>query len=310
MSRIGNSDLDVFPLCLGGNVFGWTADEDASFAVLDAYAAGGRQLHRHRRLLLDLGARARRRRVGDDHRPLDDGARQPRRSRRRDQGRPAPARGLGADSVASAAEDSLRRLQTDYIDLYYAHNDDPDTPLEETLGALRRAGRATGKVRPLAASNSRPTASPQALERRRARGLAALRRAAAAYNLVERGDYEGELAGRCASRDGLACVPYYGLARGFLTGKYRPARRWTARGRRAAGGTCDERGCAVLAALDEIAAAHDAGRRRRAGLAAAQPTVVAPIASARTVEQLPELLAMAVLDLTARELAALDAASA
>ncbi len=216
--------------------------------------------------------------------------------------------GLATATIAQGAEDSLRRLQTDRIDLYYAHADDPKTPLEETLGAFDTLVRA-GKVRAIAASNYTAPRLAEALAVSDREGFARYVALQPHYNLVHRGEYEEELAALCA-RAGLACLPYYALASGFLSGKYRPgAKVESARAERARG-YLDERGKKTLTALDAIAAEH---RTTVAAVALAwllaQPAVAAPIASARTPEQLAELLPMAGLRLTAAEVRRLAEAS-
>ncbi|HWH10787.1 MAG TPA: aldo/keto reductase [Solirubrobacteraceae bacterium] len=304
MRRIPGTDLDVFPLCLGGNVLGWTADEAMSRAVLDKYIEqGGNFID-----TADMYAGGRSEEIIGDW--LDE-------RRNRDfivlatkVGMSAAFEGLRAGTIRAAAEASLERLQTDWIDLYYAHRDDPDTPLEETLGAFDDLVK-DGLVRYIAASNYTAPRLAAALAVSERKGLAKFVGLQPHYNLVERDSYEGELEDLCAKR-GIGCMPYFGLARGFLTGKYRPdgPRIESAR---ASGALAylDDRGIAVLDALDEIAGAH---RTTQAAVAlawlAAQPTVVAPIASARTPEQLADLLPMASIELSADELARLDAASA
>jgi len=202
-------------------------------------------------------------------------------------------------------------LGIDCIDLYYAHRDDPATPLQETLeefGALIDEG----KVRHAGASNYSPARLQEAVDIGREQGMASYVALQPHYNLLERGEFEGELAAVCA-REGLACIPYFGLARGFLTGKYRRGGK-EIDSPRAAGvrdSYFNERGFAVLDALDEIAAAHDT-TVAAVSLAwlTAQPTVLAPIASATSTEQLHELLPSAELELTAGELAHLGSVSA
>jgi aryl-alcohol dehydrogenase (NADP+) len=299
-------DLAVFPLCLGGNVFGWTADEAESHAVLDAYADAGGNFVDVADSYPQWAARA-----GLSEEILGRWlARRPDRERfvvatKVGQLRERP--GLAADTVAQACEGSLRRLGVERIDLYYAHEDDPATPLAETLGAFDALVRA-GKVRHVAASNYGAPRLAEALATSRERGFASYVALQPHYNLLKRDGFEGALAELCV-REGLACVPYYALASGFLTGKYRPgADPDTRRGGGAA--QLDARGLAVLAALDRVADAH-AVPVAAVALAwlAAQTAVVAPIASARTPAQLAELLPMAGLELGAEELEALDAAS-
>ena len=302
MAKIGGSDLDVCQLNLGGNVFGWTADRDRSFEVLDAYAAAGGDF-------VDTADT-----YGGGASESIIGEWLTGRGRRDDiviatkvgvwKERP----GLSAKNIAEAAEDSLRRLRTDHIDLYYAHRDDPNTPLEETLGAFDALVRA-GKVRHVAASNYTAARLTEALAVADREGFARYVALQPHYNLVER-EYERELAS-LVEREGLGTLPYFGLARGFLSGKYR-SRSATGDSPRAAGALAylDERGERVLAALDEIAHAH--------GVAVAtvalawlrrQPTVVAPIVSARNTGQLADLLASVHLNLTDEEIKILSSAS-
>lgn len=304
MTRIADTELDVFPLCLGGNVFGWTADEDASVAVLDAYThAGGNFID-----TADLYAGTESERI--------IGRWLARRGRRDDVviatkvGMAAGAANLAPDTIRTAAEASLRRLGVDHIDLYYAHQDDPNTPIEETLAAFDELVRA-GKVRYIAASNFDAPRLAQALKISEGEGLARYVALQPHYNLLERGAYEGELADLCA-RENLGVMPYFGLAKGFLTGKYRPggAEGDSPRAARAREYLTD-RGVATLGVLDEVAAAHDTTVAAVAlAWLAAQPTVVAPIASARTPEQLADLLPMASLRLTDAELVRLTSTAA
>jgi aryl-alcohol dehydrogenase-like predicted oxidoreductase len=219
--------------------------------------------------------------------------------------------GLSAANIRKAAEASLQRLRTDHIDLYYAHADDEDTPLEETLGAFDALVRE-GKVRYIAASNYTAPRLAEALAVSEREGLAAYVALQPEYNLMERGDYENGLRDLCAERE-LACVPYFALASGFLTGKYRPgdsAEIDTRRGGMSGDKYVGERGEAVLRTLDEVAGAHDAPVPAVAlAWLAAQDTVAAPIASARTPEQLDGLLALDGLELTRDEVDRLTAAS-
>lgn len=308
MARIDGTDLDVFPLCLGGNVFGWTASERESFEVLDAYvAAGGNFVD-----TADVYSAWVEGNAGGESEEII-GRWTEARGNRDDvviATKVGAMGGLSAAAIARAADASLRRLRTDRIDLYYAHVDDEKTPLEETLGAFDELVRA-GKVRHIAASNYTAPRLAEALETSDRDGLARYVALQPHYNLVHRDAYEGELAELCA-REGVSCVPYYGLAQGFLTGKYRPGGSDTGSVR--AGGASaylDERGVRVLAALDELAAAHDAPVAAVAlAWLAAQPTVAAPIASARTREQLDDLLPVGSLQLDAGELERLSAAAA
>ncbi|MGW2565335.1 aldo/keto reductase [Streptomyces sp. NPDC001537] len=311
LRKLGSSGLEVFPLSLGGNVFGWTADEATSFAVLDAYtAAGGNFVDTadsysawvdgnqggESETIIGKWVRARGNR--------DDVVIATKVSQHPD------FQGLSAANIKAAAEASLRRLDTDYIDLYYTHFDKPEVPVEEIIGALDELVQA-GKVRHIAASNISPDRLRASLEFSDREGLAKYVALQPHYNLVSRDTYEGELQD-LAGRYGLAAVPYFSLASGFLTGKYRPGA--TVDSPRAGGAAKHletERGQRVLTALDEIAQAHDAPVATVAlAWLAAQPTVAAPIASARTVEQLPALLAVGELTLTEAEVARLTEASA
>jgi len=218
--------------------------------------------------------------------------------------------GLSREAIMRNAEDSLERLGIDQIDLYYAHQDDEGTPLEETLGAFAELIR-DGRVRYVAASNYSAPRLEQALrlgaEREDLASYVALQ---PHYNLMER-DYERELAPLC-EREGLTCFPYFGLARGFLTGKYRRGGPEidSPRAESVRDAYFNERGFAVVDALDEVAAAH---RVTPAAVALAwlrsQPTVLAPIASATSPQQLAELMASAKLELDATEVERLSAAS-
>ncbi|MEU6454397.1 aldo/keto reductase [Streptomyces sp. NPDC047065] len=311
LRKLGSSDLEVFPLALGGNVFGWTADQDRSFAVLDAYtAAGGNFVDTADSYSAWVDGNS----GGESETVL--GRWFAARGNRDDvvlatkvsQHPEYP--GLSAANIKAAADASLRRLGTDHIDLYYTHFDKPEVPVEEIIGALDELVKA-GKVRHIAASNVSAERLAASLEFSDREGLARYVALQPHYNLVSRDTYEGGLRD-LAERSGLAAVPYYALAAGFLTGKYRPgASVDSPRAGGAAKHLETERGRRVLAALDEIAEAHDAPVATVAlAWLAAQPTVAAPIASARTVEQLPALLGVAELSLTDDEVARLTRASA
>ncbi|MEU6288243.1 aldo/keto reductase [Streptomyces sp. NPDC046988] len=311
LRKLGSSDLEVFPLALGGNVFGWTADQDRSFAVLDAYtAAGGNFVDTADSYSAWVDGNS----GGESETVL--GRWFAARGNRDDvvlatkvsQHPEYP--GLSAANIKAAADASLRRLGTDHIDLYYTHFDKPEVPVEEIIGALDELVKA-GKVRHIAASNISAERLAASLEFSDREGLARYVALQPHYNVVSRDTYEGGLRD-LAERSGLAAVPYYALAAGFLTGKYRPgASVDSPRAGGAAKHLETERGRRVLAALDEIAGAHDAPVATVAlAWLAAQPTVAAPIASARTVEQLPALLGVAELSLTDDEVARLTRASA
>jgi aryl-alcohol dehydrogenase-like predicted oxidoreductase len=219
--------------------------------------------------------------------------------------------GLSRETINRAVDRSLARLGVERIDLYYAHKDDPETPLAETLGAFQALIDA-GKIRYAGASNYGAARLTEALRIGERDGMASYVALQPLYNLLERAEYEGELRTVCERR-GLACVPYFGLARGFLTGKYRPGGAEVS-SPRAAGVRqryFNERGFAVLAALDVLAAAHETTVAAVAlAWLLAQPTVVAPIASATSREQVAELLPATALQLSAGELELLGSASA
>ncbi|WP_369056165.1 aldo/keto reductase [Kineococcus terrestris] len=309
MTRIGTSELDVRPLCLGANTFGWTSDEAESHRVLDAFVDGGGDF-------LD---------TADVYSAWSDGGAGIsetiigswfEKSGKRDAvvlatkvGKAPGLDDLRADTIRRGVDASLQRLRTDRIDLYWAHADDEGTPLAETLGAFDELVTA-GKVRAIGASNYSAPRLEEALETSRREGFAGYVALQNEYHLMARAGYEERTADVVAA-NGLAMVPYAALASGFLTGKYRPGQlAESQRQAKAAAYLDDPRGPRVLAALDEAAAAHgtDVTSVALAWLAQ-QDTVVAPIASARTVEQLPTLLAAADLELTQEELAALERAS-
>ncbi|MCX4533765.1 aldo/keto reductase [Streptomyces sp. NPDC002596] len=311
LRRLGSSDLQVFPLALGGNVFGWTADEAQSFAVLDAYAAAGGNF-------IDTADAYSAWVPGNEGGESETviGKWLAARSDRSDivvatkVGAHPAYKGLSATTIKAAAEQSLRRLGTDHIDLYYTHFDDETVPVEEIITALDQLVK-DGKVRAIAASNISPERLQASLDFSEREGLARYVALQPHYNLVSRDTYEGELQDT-AARAGLAAVPYFALASGFLTGKYRPGTSVeSARAEKAGSHLESERGRKVLAALDKVAQERGAEIATVAlAWLAARPTVVAPIASARTVDQLPALVAVAGLRLTEQELAELTEASA
>ena len=314
MARIGNSELTVHPLSLGGNVFGWTADEATSFAVLDAYAAAAATSStpptstRPGSTAIPAVSPRRSSASGWPGAATATTSSSPPRSARH-----PDFKGLTAETIKTAAEASLRRLGTDHIDLYYSHFDDPDTP---GRGDRHRAGRA-GEGGQGPAQSAPPTSRAErlaaSLDFAEREGLTRYVILQPHYNLVEREHYEGPLADRSPPRRPVRRpllrpgrrLPHRQVPAG------RRARRQRPRGQ--GGGSTSRRSAAprVLAALDEVASAHDAEVASVAlAWLRAQPTVVAPIASARTPEQLPALLASATLDLTGAEVAALSAAAA
>jgi aryl-alcohol dehydrogenase-like predicted oxidoreductase len=310
MALIGKSDLDVFPLGLGGNTFGWTSDAETSFAVLDGYVAGGGNFidtadsysawvpgHVGGESETIIGEWMKARGNRDSVIIATKVSRHPQ------------YRGLSAGNVAAAADASLTRLATDYIDLYYVHYDDPDVPVEEAAGAFR-ALQVAGKIRQIGLSNYTAPRLREWMSVAEASGWPPPVALQPHYNLMERASYESELA-PVVAEFGLGVMPYYSLASGFLAGKYRSATDNQGAARQpGAARYLTPAGLAVLAAMDKIAAERGA---ELATIALAwlltRPGVVAPLASARTVGQLGALLASASLELTADEIAALDAAS-
>jgi aryl-alcohol dehydrogenase-like predicted oxidoreductase len=306
---IGTSELSVYPLSLGGNVFGWTADRDTSFDVLDGYtAAGGNFVDTADGYSAWVPGNT----GGDSERIIgewfdargnrDDIVLATKVSQHPD------FKGLAADNILRAADASLERLRTDHIDLYYAHFDDTSVPLAETVAALSSLVDA-GKVRYIGISNYSPERVEEWFRITEAEGLHRAVALQPHYNLVER-DFE-EKYRPIAERENLGVMPYFALAAGFLTGKYRDGVEVDSP--RAAGASkyLDDRGRVVLDVLDEVAAGHDASVATVAlAWLAAQPTVVAPISSARNLAQLPDLLASVELELTPDEIDALGDATA
>lgn len=310
---LGRSGLATAPLVLGGNVFGWTADEATSFSLLDAFVDGGFNL-------IDTAD------IYSTWVPGHSGGESEtvigqwlKASGRRDQvliatkvGKPMGdgRSGLSRRWVRQAVEDSLRRLQTDRIDLYQSHDDDPATPLEETMSAFAEL-IAEGKVRAIGASNFSAPRLAEALATSRRLGVPRYETLQPLYNLLDRNAYEAALEPLCRA-EGLGVINFYGLAAGFLTGKYRSEADLQGRARAyKVGQYLNARGLRVLAALDATAE-RLAATPAQVALAwqMARPSIAAPIASATSVAQLQELMAAARLVLDDAALRALDAASA
>jgi aryl-alcohol dehydrogenase-like predicted oxidoreductase len=291
--KLGKTGLEISPLVFGGNIFGWTVDQATSFKLLDAFIAAGFNSvdtadiyskwvpgHTGGESEIILGEWMRRSgnrkkvivatKVGME---MGDGK-----------------KGLSKSHILRSAEDSLRRLQTDYIDLYQSHNDDPDTPLEETLGAYAELIRQ-GKVRAIGASNHKAERLAAAIEASKKSGLPAYQTLQPNYSLVERADYENNLEPLC-QKEGLGVINYYPLASGFLTGKYRSES--DAAGKARAHNVTkhlNERGFKILGALDQVAKKYNA---TPAGISLAwllaRPSITAPIVSATNLEQLNDLI--------------------
>ena len=309
--QLGRSALKVAPLCLGGNVFGWTADEPTSHILLDAFVDGGFNF-------IDTADMYSRWAIGhsggESERVI--GAWLKRRGRRDDvviatklgKEMGEGMKGLGRDYMRRAVEDSLKRLQTDYIDLYQAHEDDMTLPVEtalENFGDLIRAG----KVRAIGASNFGAARLDAALAAGGKNGLPRYESLQPEYNLMARQEFETELAPVCR-KHGIGVIPYFALASGFLTGKYRSEKDFAKSVRGEDVGTyLNDRGRAVLAALDAVAARHNATPAQVA-LAWLMTRVTAPIASATSLTQLADIMKSARLVLSAADQAELDKASA
>ena len=314
LRKLGASGIDIAPLVFGGNVFGWTIDEDTSFRILDAFVERGFNCidtadvysiwvpgHTGGESETVLGkwikARGNRSRVVIATKVGWEMSKE--------------KKGLSKAYIVQAVEDSLRRLQTDYIDLYQSHKDDPDTAVEETLDAYATLVTA-GKVRAIGASNFGAERLEASLKVSAARGLPRYATLQPHYNLLERSDYERNLEALCV-REGLGVISYFSLAAGFLTGKYRTEADLakSPRGLAFAKKYLDARGMRVLDALDAVAA-----RRQSAPAAVAlawllaRPSITAPIVSATSLSQLETMFSAVDLRLERADIEALDAASA
>lgn len=302
MITLPHSNLSIHPLCLGGNVFGWSADEKNSEEVLSYFVDHGGNFIDTADMYSQWGEGH----IGGESETIIGNWMKKAKNRSsivlatkvaKLETRP----GLSAKNILAACDDSLRRLQTDHIDLYYAHQDDPDTPIEETLRAFDSLIKA-GKVRYVAASNFTAERLQESLDISRSQGLARYIAAQDHYNLLERG-FEGSLR-PTLERNEMVEIPYFGLARGFLTGKYRPGA--TIESVRAAGVASyqNERGWNLLKTLDELAKHHHTSVAAISlAWLRAQKTVAAPIASARNIQQLAEI--MPIVALSADEIQAL-----
>jgi len=311
---LGSSGLDVSPICLGGNVFGWTADLDASFAVLDQFIElggnfidtanvysgwvpghhGGESETIIGRWLTERGVRDRvviATKVGMGSGTFD--------------------KGLSREQIRRGAEESLSRLQVDTIDLYYAHEDDPATPLDETMATFDELV-SEGLVRAVGSSNYAADRLREALDTSARHGTVAFTAHQPRFNLLDRDSYEGPLEQLCRER-GLGVAPYFALARGFLSGKYRPDQPLPTSGR-AAGVARDymnPRGWRVLETVDRIAAGHGVSQTQVSiAWLLERPGITAPIVSATSPAQVAELADAAAVRLSREDIAALDAAGA
>jgi aryl-alcohol dehydrogenase-like predicted oxidoreductase len=311
--KLGHTDIEVSPLAFGGNVFGWTADEAMSFKLLDAFVDAGFNL-------IDTAD------VYSHWAPGNKGGESEtiigkwlQRSGRRDRvviatkvGKEmGPDRkGLSKSYILRAVEESLQRLQTDFIDLYQSHADDPQTPLEETLAAYDQLIKE-GKVRVIGASNYDAKRLDLALKVSEQQGYPRYQCLQPLYNLYDRADFEKELESLCRQQ-GLSVISYFSLASGFLTGKYRSAEDLTDRARAdMVKKYLDERGLRILAALDKVARQHELAPVKVAlAWLIAQPSITAPIASATSLEQLQLLIDATAVELDRSAVDLLNAASA
>lgn len=310
--HLGKSGLEIAPLMFGGNIFGWTVDEPTSFTLLDAFVDAGFNAID----TADIYSRWVAGNEGGESETIIGNWLK--RTGKRDQVIIATKlgiemgpdkKGLGKDYVLRAVEDSLRRLQTDHIDLYQSHTDDKETPLEETLEAYGQLIK-TGKVRAIGASNYSGARLTEAREIATAKGLPTYESLQPHYNLYDRAGYEQDME-PVVLQQGIGVIPYFSLASGFLTGKYRSEEDF---GKSARGGGMkkylNERGFAILAALDSVAAQHNSTPARVAiAWLMARPGITAPIASATNLTQLEDLIEATKLELSAGDIDALNKAS-
>ena len=291
--KLGKTGLEIAPLVFGGNVFGWTVEQAASFKLLDAFAAAGFNSVD----TADVYSKWAAGHTGGESETII--GEWMKRSGNRNQVIVATKvgmdmgggkKGLSKSYILRAAEDSLRRLQTDYIDLYQSHIDDRDTPMQETLEAFAQLIRQ-GKVRAIGASNHKAERLAAALETSKKSGLPSYQTLQPNYSLVERAEYESYLEPLCV-KEGLGVINYFPLAGGFLSGKYRSKRDAAGKARaRNVTKYLNKRGYKILGALDQVAKKYDA-TPARVSLAwlLARPSITAPIVSATTLEQLRDLI--------------------
>ena len=300
MIKLANTDLTVYPLCLGGNVFGYSADKENSEAVLSFYADNGGNFID----TADMYSQWAPGHIGGESETIIGDWMAKRGNRQKmiiatKVSKLDTRPGLKAANIKAACDESLKRLKSDYIDLYYAHQDDLDTPIEESLGAFDELIKA-GKVRYIAASNFTPERLQESLNISKANGLSSYIASQDQYNLLDR-EYEKGLM-PTIEKNNLSQIPFYGLARGFLTGKYRPGVSVESiRASGVASNYANERGWNLLSKLDQIA------KDKKTTVAAislawlrAQPTVATPIASATKLEQIKEM--MPIVELSSQEL--------
>lgn len=312
--KLGRSSLEVVPLCLGGNVFGWTIDEAVSFKVLDAYvAAGGNFIDS-----ADVYSRWAPGNQGGESETILGKWMKQRGNREQviiatkvgsEMG--PEQKGLSRKYIMQAVEASLKRLQTDYIDLYQSHTDDSETGPEETMVAYAELVQQ-GKVRALGASNFTAERLRLSLQASQQHGYPRYESLQPLYNLYDRADFERDLEPLCLQEQ-IGVIPYYGLASGFLTGKYRSDKDLpqSSRAQGVKQRYMNERGERILLALDKVAEAHHATQAQVAlAWLIARPSMTAPIASATSVEQVNDLMKAIDLKLDEAAIKTLDQASA
>jgi aryl-alcohol dehydrogenase-like predicted oxidoreductase len=307
MFTLPKTDLLVHPLCLGANVFGWSGDEHQSFAVLDAYvAASGNFID-----TADVYSEWKEGNSGGESETIIGKWMKARNNRSKivlatKVAKLSTRRGLSPENITAALDDSLRRLQTDYVDIYYSHEDDLKVPTEDTLGKYTELINA-GKIRYIAASQHTSERLQHALDISKANNLASYIALQDHYNLMTRNPFESEQQS-VIRNNGLSGVPYYGIAKGFLSGKYRPGVTVESVRAEAVREYMTTKGWAIIDAVDAIANNHGASMSAVAlAWLRSNPAVSTPIASARTVEQLLEIVQ--IIKLGPEEIEQLNAAS-
>ena len=311
--QLGKSNIEIAPLVFGGNVFGWTVDEQGSFKLLDAFLDAGFDCVD----TADVYSKWKSGNKGGESETIIGNWFKARGNRAKvilatkcGLEMAPDKKGLSKAYIVRAVEDSLKRLQTDYFDLYQSHRDDLVTPVDETMEAHAQLVKA-GKVRVVGASNFDAERLKASLDASAKAGIPRYETLQPLYSLVERKEFDGPLQDLCV-KEQIGVIPYYSLASGFLTGKYRTEADLAGKARGAgAGKYLNEKGLGVLAALDAAAAKHEATLAQVAlAWLLAQPAIAAPIASATSLDQLRDIMKSVDLKLDAASIAALDKASA
>jgi aryl-alcohol dehydrogenase-like predicted oxidoreductase len=312
--KLGNSGLEVYPVCFGGNVFGWTADEKTSFGLLDAFKANGFNFvdtaDVYTRWIPGNHGGESETIIGKWFKATGNRVKVVLASKCGFEMGP-DKKGLSKKHVLASCDESLKRLQTDYIDLYQSHTDDETVAQDETLEAYQQLIKA-GKVRAIGASNFSAARLQQSLDTAKKHGLPTYQSLQPEYNLYDRAKYETELEKICVDNN-IGVIGYYSLARGFLSGKYRsPADAGKSpRGEKAVATYLNDRGYKILAALDELSEKkHSTPAQISLAWLIARPSVTAPIASATTAAQLEDIMKAARVNLQPEELKKLNEVSA